>query len=82
MVDDDLSLAIAAADIGVSVDQLAAAAIDGRLPARRDGDGWVTTRADLEAFQREFAADLQPPTDEAPLTEMDAEGEDGQLYGG
>ncbi len=59
-----------------------AAAIDGRLPARRDGDGWVTTRADLDAFQREFAAELQPPADEAPLTEMDAEGEDGQLYGG
>ena len=73
--DPDITLAEAASDLGVSEASLRAAVDDDRLAARRVGDIWVTTRAEVERYRRE---DL----DEPGLTSMDAEGDDGQVFGG
>lgn len=79
--DDVISLQAAASACGLPVQTLRTAAEDGRLPAREVDGAWTTTLAEVDRFRREFAAVLPQP-EEPPPDEMDAEGSDGQVYGG
>jgi hypothetical protein len=79
--DDVISLEAAASACGLPLDALRIAAEDGRLPVREVDGAWTTTLAEVDRFRREFAAELPQP-DEPPPDEMDAEGPDGQVYGG
>lgn len=81
MDDETISMEAAARTCDLPVETLAAAARDGRLRARLVDGAWRTTPEDLEEFRREHAADLPRPDEPAP-DEMDAEGPDGQVYGG
>lgn len=79
--DHDISLEAAARTCGLPVEILRTAAEDGRLSAREVDGAWATTLAEVDGFRREFAAELPQPG-EPPPDEMDAEGPDGQVYGG
>ena len=46
----------------------------GRLRAREIAGAWLTTRAEVERYRREV--------EDPALTNMDATGDDGQVFGG
>lgn len=76
-----ITLEAAAGICDLPIATLTAAARDGRLRARPVDGAWLTTPDDLDDFVRAHATDLPRP-DEPPPDEMDAEGPDGQVYGG
>jgi excisionase family DNA binding protein len=89
-MDDLLSLAEAAAELGLSTATLRAQVQDGRLAARLFGRTLVTTRAEVDRYQRESRGQADQPAtalprqkgEDATKTDMSAEGPDGQVYGG
>lgn len=78
-----MTLAEAAGELGVSLATLEADAVEGRLEARRFETSWLTSRSAVERYRTIFAdASIEAqPTDE-PKTDMDAVGDDGQVFGG
>ena len=78
-----MTLEEAARQLGVSPATLQSDVAGGRLEARRVGKAWVTSQAAVERYRTKLAdASIEAqPTDE-PKTDMDATGDDGQVFGG
>lgn len=78
-----MTLEEAARQLGVSPATLQSDVAAGRLEARRVGKAWVTSLAAVERYRAKLAdASIEAqPTDE-PKTDMDATGDDGQVFGG
>ncbi len=84
MVDESsITLAEAARELEVSLAALQSDVVAGRLEARRVGTAWLTSRSAVERYRAILAdasSDAQPT--EEPKTDMDAVGDDGQVFGG
>lgn len=78
-----ITLAEAARELGVTLAALESDVGEGRLDARREGTAWLTSRSAIERYRTIFtdASIEAQPTDE-PKTDMDAVGDDGQVFGG
>ncbi len=78
-----MTLAEAARGLGVSPEALQSDVVAGRLEARRVGKAWVTSQAAVERYRASLTETSieAEPTDE-PKTDMDATGDDGQVFGG
>ncbi len=78
-----MTLSEAAKELGVTLAALQADVIAGRLEARRVGTAWLTSQPAVERYRANFtdASIEAQPTDE-PKTDMDAVGDDGQVFGG
>ena len=81
-LDDIITLAEAAEALGVAAVTLRAQAARGRIHARLVGKNWITTREEVERYRREHLGRVGRPLEDAPKTEMSAESDDGQVYGG
>jgi excisionase family DNA binding protein len=81
-VDATLNLAQAAKELGVSVETLRRQIQRGRFHATLVGTSYVTTRIEVERYRRDPLGRAGPSVDDAPKTDMNAEGDDGQVYGG
>lgn len=89
-MEDLLTLAEAAAELGLSTATLRAHVQDGRLAVRLFGKTYVTTRAEVDSYRRESLGQASQPAaalprqkgEDATKTDMSAEGPDGQVYGG
>jgi hypothetical protein len=81
-LDDIVSLAEAAAALGVAPGTLRAHAGRGWIRARLVGRAWITTRAEVERYRREQLGRGRRQRGDSPKTDMSAESEDGQVYGG
>jgi excisionase family DNA binding protein len=86
MFDDIVTLAEAAGLLGLSPTTLRHQAKSGRLQARLMGKTWVTTRQEVERYRSQSLGQSgrprMAPKDDDTKTDMGAEGEDGQVYGG
>ena len=74
-VEREISLDDAAAALGIASAALHAAIAHDHFAATKVGDSWVTTQDEIERYRRENLG-------EPDLTSMDAEGDDGQVFGG
>lgn len=77
-LDELRDLRQAAAELGLAPERLRDAIDQGRFAARIVGGAWIMTEQEIERYRRENLS----ATDPLELTPMDAEGDDGQVFGG